>query len=875
MFSADLGGYTAPAPAANDPPFEKVALLLHGDGTNGAQNNTFVDYSYPGGYAVSFDGTGDFLTIPSNAAFSFGTGDFTVEWWQYWNGTQSSYGTLYTNNYATNPNLTIQTYINTNKYIVYMNGVSTTITESSAASAGQWYHYAVVRNGTTVTIYRNGTSTGSTTYSGNVGTTTATYIGSANSIGGFPITAGYISNFRVVKGTAIYTSSFIPSNQPLTAVSGTSLLTCQSATIVDNSPNAFTITANGDAAAVSSKTITRTGNVAQGTFSPFSLAEGQWSNYFSSTTSYLTTPATTAYDISNGNFTMEAWVNYTEVNNGGILGRHDSSGTGDWGWYYASASQKWRIIGNNGATIIQSSATWIPTVGTWYHIALCRSGNSFYFFINGTQLGTTQTNTITFTYTSSISTYVGSLSDGLYTRGYLSNVRFIKGTALYTSNFTPSTSPLTAVTNTQLLTCQSNRFIDNSSNNSTLTPQSTNPCRVTAFSPFAPSAAYSASTNGGSGYFDANNDYLTTSSSPNLALGTGDFTIECWIYNSGLSPIGNGVILDTRTTTETNAAIEIDISNPNRFVEVYINGAFRMQATQIVDNAWYHIALTRSGTDTRLFVNGVQSGSTYTDTINYTTQTYTVGGRYAAVSGDYRSFNGYISNLRVIKGTALYTTTFTPPTAPLTAVANTQLLLNCTNAGIIDNAGKNDIETVGNAQISTSVKKYGTGSMYFDGTDDSLVMPASTETVFGTGNFTIEGWINIPTAQNVQNLTLICKGTSASSSNWQLGVTSTRALTFFYNSTTSTSGSTVLNLNQWYHFAVVGTGTSIKVYLDGVQEISISYSYNYSENSVTKVCLNRGGTVYLNCYIDDLRITKGQALYTSNFTPPTQAFPNV
>jgi hypothetical protein len=103
--------------------------------------------------------------------------------------------------------------------------------------------------------------------------------------------------------------------------------------------------------------------------------------------------------------------------------------------------------------------------------------------------------------------------------------------------------------------------------------------------------------------------------------------------------------------------------------------------------------------------------------------------------------NGYISDIRVVKGTAVYTTTFTPPTAPLNAITNTSYLLKFTNAGIYDHAMLNDLETVGNAQVSTSVVKYGTGSMYFDGAGDYLSRPASSLYALGTGDFTIEAWV--------------------------------------------------------------------------------------------------------------------------------------
>ena len=651
MFSADLGVNQV----ASNFPFNKVALLLHGDGTNGSQNNTLLDSSTnnftitrtgnvaqgtfspfslaEGQWSNYFDGSGDYLTVPASTALDFGTGDFTVEWWQYWNGTQSSYGTLYNNNYSSAPNLTIQTNANVNQYIVYMNGTSTTITESSAASANQWYHYAVVRNGTTVTIYRNGVSTGSTTYSGNVGSSVTTYIGTGGP-GPFTITASYLSNFRIVKGTAVYTS-----------------------------------------------------------------------------------------------------------------------------------------------------------------------------------------------------------------------------------NFTPPTSALTAITNTSLLTCQSNRFKDNSSNNFTITRNGD--IKVTAFSPFAPSAAYSASTNGGSGYFDGSGDYLSAADNANLRFGTSAFTIQAWVYRNAA---GTAHSIVSKGGASTGFTLGITSTNVLRFTDTTTNID---TTTTIPAGTWTHVAAVRTNTSTngfQLYINGVSSKTATVSTDFNQTDTLYVG----ADRGAANVMNGYITDLRYVNGTA---ETITVPTAPLTAVTNTQLLLNCTNAGIIDNAGKNDIETVGNAQISTSVKKYGTGSMYFDGTGDWLLLADRPELQLGTGNFTVEGWVYLGATGAARGI--VGKGTSTT--GWLLSTNSSNQVVFTYGSSTLASSGTLAG-STWYHIAVCreGTGTNqTKIYINGSNDGTGTVSTNFNQTNVMYVGADRTGGSAMNGYIDDLRITLGQALYTSNFTPPTQAFPNV
>jgi hypothetical protein len=137
-----------------------------------------------------------------------------------------------------------------------------------------------------------------------------------------------------------------------------------------------------------------------------------------------------------------------------------------------------------------------------------------------------------------------------------------------------------------------------------------------------------------------------------------------------------------------------------------------------VANAWTHFVLSRVGTTTRLFRNGTEIGSA-TDNTNYAVGAAGFGIGANTIAAD-NYFFGYMSGFRVIKGSGV--TSVTVPTAPPTAITNTQLLLNFTNAGIIDGTMDNVLETVGNAQISTSVVKYGSGSLAFDGSSDSLKM---------------------------------------------------------------------------------------------------------------------------------------------------------
>ena len=197
--------------------------------------------------SVLFDGTSQYLSIANNAAFNL-TGDFTIECWFYYTSTPpASSGYDYLWGLGGNNINGLGLYIQGGVPKIW-NGSS--ILSTSATILGTtWYHIVVVKNSSTLTVYLNGTSIGSVAFSSNLsgggvsGFNIARWINAADGEQ-FP---GYISNLRIVNGTALYTASFTPPTAPLTAIANTSLLTCNAPTIVDSSTNNFTITNNGSA----------------------------------------------------------------------------------------------------------------------------------------------------------------------------------------------------------------------------------------------------------------------------------------------------------------------------------------------------------------------------------------------------------------------------------------------------------------------------------------------------------------------------------------------------------------------------------------------------------------------------------------------------
>jgi hypothetical protein len=621
----------------------------------------------------------------------------------------------------------------------------------------------------------------------------------------------------------------------------------QNNTFVDSSSNNFTITRNG--------------NTTQGTFSPYG---SNWSNYFNGTTDYLTIASNAVFSFGTSvDFTIELWVNTSSTANMALIDARPTLSAQPWALYLNTSSAPYFY---NGSSFTSSVAI---TLGVWNHIAISRASGTLKIFVNGVQ-GYSAANTANLT---SGDIRIGGTSAGSDFAGHISNVRIVNGTGLYTTAFTPPTAPLTAITNTALLTCQSNRFIDNSSNAFAITATGTP--SIQRFSPFSPSTAYSTSVIGGSGYFDGTGDYLNTPATGQFAP-AGNFTVSCWFYPTNLTTY-NELVGNYTGNFGTDWIIEVKLDGT---INLYTNGAairIASSAGLVKIGAWHHISMSRSGSTITGYLNGVSFG-TYTQSGTFGSGTKTIYVGCQAGSSAY--ITGYLSDVKLIDGSVVTAV----PTAPQTATTGTSLLLNFTNAGIYDNAMMNDLETVGNAQVSTSVVKYGTGSMYFDGTGDWLASPYVAGLHDLTGNFTIEFWVYFNSQTSVNDLVATANNNSfigASKSGWVVAVNSANGIRFSYQSNNSWVFDTVLGQTisntTWTHIAIVRSGSTITGYKNGTASGTTITSSAALVSNTYGVYVGAGagdsGTIS-NCYIDDLRITKGVARYTANFTTPTAAFPN-
>ena len=617
-----------------------------------------------------------------------------------------------------------------------------------------------------------------------------------------------------------------------------------------------------DDGSTSNHTITANGAVTQGSFGPFAREEGYWGAALDGNNDYITVADSADFDFGTGDFCVELFIFGT----GTISNRMLITANTDWYIQLKTASSPSRlgeISFYTGSTEIIYVSSENLNDSAWHHIAITREGSNLRHFLDGTLVKTTSNSDAV---NSNGTIYIGAFYNATQDwQGSISNVRVVKGSAVYTSSFTVPTSPLTAVTNTKLLTCQSNRFVDNSTSAHTVTP-SGNPS-ISSFGPFLTTSVYDPAVNAASLYAPAYSDYLRIPNSAEFEL-DGDFSVEFWAnldeaFNNQLS-----IFIWANNDSQTQIGQE-----DSRDLYFY-RGSNIIQNTNVITQtkAWNHVALCRSGSVLSMYCNGVRIGTaSYTSTVDFS-DGYVAA--YDPSQGQYAA-NGYMSDLRILKGSSAYDasqTTLTIPTAPLTAITNTKLLLNMADAQAIDSAAQNNLTLYGNTKISTTKAKFGDTSMYFDGSGDYAVVENFTQL---TGELTIEFWVN-PSALSPKNGMFqqgfadgglaIRAETSGSLSVMRSGVDS-----YFSTSTT-------ISANVWTHIALVYYNGVLKCYINGTadsQTSTTSANWTTSGNEFILGTRWNGGAISnpMTGYLDDFRVSK-MARYTSNFTAPTEPFPS-
>ncbi len=204
--------------------------------------------------------------------------------------------------------------------------------------------------------------------------------------------------------------------------------------------------------------------------------------------------------------------------------------------------------------------------------------------------------------------------------------------------------------------------------------------------------------------------YLSVANSADFRFGTGDFTIEWYQYMTAVKNYPRvfqmGSFNGIAGSTQTTIGVSIESGNNNGTFYFWTGNprtANSFGSVGTIMNTWVHFTISRSGTSLRVFKNGTQLGSTRTNSTNFndTTNALTIGNE-GDLANSLASYGGLITNFHWVKGTALYTSNFTPPAVPRTPVANSKLLLNAVTSATATTDSSGTGKTVSSIGVTWS-----------------------------------------------------------------------------------------------------------------------------------------------------------------------------
>jgi hypothetical protein len=376
-------------------------------------------------------------------------------------------------------------------------------------------------------------------------------------------------------------------------------------------------------------------------------------------------------------------------------------------------------------------------------------------------------------------------------------------------------------------------------------------------------------------YLDGTGDYVTSMPDEDFVFGTGDFTIECWVRFQSRS--GNHFVFTWGAGwglyTRANAWSVFDGAASEVIVTV----------GTVANDIWYHVVVTRQSGNLRLFVDGVQLGSTVAHTTNHTNGQIRIG---AQPSGS-GTMNGWVDDFRVHRF-GLYTTGFTPPSVaypdPTAPIFYERALLHFNGVDgsttFTDETGRAWTRVAASTcEIDTAQSQFGGASLLLGGSGNYLTSPDTEDMSLAASNFTVEGWVrfaSVPSTGVVQ--AFVTKWTTAGSNRgWSVSLFGGN-FRLLYSTTGSDAGA--LNTawspaaNTWYHFAVVRYGNNVLLFINGALLSTQAFTATiYDSTALLQIgTQNLGIDGELNGWLDDIRITPGHAKYVQAFTVPQVQF---
>ena len=709
-------------------------------------------------------------------------------------------------------------------YALAIDGTPTTVTITATDPEGIPITYSIASD-TSGNIATVAQGTGA---SSNVFTITpSTNSGNA---GTFSLTFRASDGVNIASSIASFTLQFSVTNQNYTTalITSTGSNGATNGTFVDSSST--------------NKTVTNL-NASQTSFSPY--RHGGYSHYYTASLNEYHTATISAIGTS---WTIEGWFYRTGgVSSGlqvaGHIGAINATNGCSWG-----IEDTQIVFRANGTT--DSAFSVSSTTNRWIHLAFDYDGTTLTCYVNGVSIGTaSRTLNITETLLN-----IGYYNTSFTYEGYIKDMR-ISTTRRYTSAFTAPTEAYDTDNDTDILVRNQPFIRDVSSNSRTVTASGSNGTHTQhPFSPYD-TKEYAVADHGGSYSLVSRSGQtgpsIDVASDPDFAFGTAPFTIEFWYYPNQAGqqwdilismPGNDGIFFGNRSGY-------LDWTNNN-------DTAALIRSSWPAIGQWSHIVLTQDSTTRAVFINGVRTGTAST------AHSWAQG----QLRVSYGAGRGNFSNIRIVKGTAVYDpsqTTLTIPTAPLTDITNTKLLLKGENGGIIDKAQVAKEIRLISVTSSTTQSKYLTSSIYIGGAGKYIDLVNAPLYNFGTGDFTVEAWIynnGGGTGTFLTGTTVGDMDIAFDSSGLRLGRYSTA-----WDATQSYTFTSV-----WTHYAISRSSGTVRFFIDGTQQGSdVSNSINYTIAGTPRIGVaGNGSDRPTTAYISDLRVTKGLARYTANFTPP-------
>ena len=457
-----------------------TVLLIHsGEAYTGALTGETDQAVY------AFDGVNDYLTIPDHADLDFPNGgDFTLEFFMRTpDGTPATDMTLYDQIEGSDYiRLKMASTSGDFNYQIWQSSstVVDILSNSGTISDNTWHHIALVRNNDNYFIFVDGvdqTASGSPDSSTPAAMTGTAYIGvKGDASADF---TGQIAEYRI-SNTARYTSGFTPTTTRFTSDSNTKLLihgdefftgnrlsgtTGSGATFTDSGNTGHTVTEVGNAISARGGTfndsgntthvVTENGNAKRTTESEFKFADDGVGYFFDGTGDYLSAADHADWSLGSSNFTIDLWFRSNTASGSRMLIAHHDTTAGQMGWQILHKADAVQMAwSTNGTSITTDTFTNIQVPNKWYHLALVRSSTSLYCFIDGVQIGSTETMSGTL-FNTTEGLLVGASGEGgspqNFWNGYLDEIRISDTDRGWTGGFTPSSTQYASDANTLLL----------------------------------------------------------------------------------------------------------------------------------------------------------------------------------------------------------------------------------------------------------------------------------------------------------------------------------------------------------------------------------------------------------------------------------------